>query len=164
MNTPCPPKLFERRPTPWTRWFMAGTRHVLFATALLMHFVVTGMLMQVTNYLGPVYWDTPWWSLPALSQGVDVGWALGALIFLVPGLPEFWVLGTPSDRTEILWIDFAVCMGPLLLWLAYEFGVYRPFRARNPPPRPGLVGVLYRTSWSVWKLGREEALSRLAKP
>lgn len=163
MHAPCPPEHPERRPSRRTRWLITGIRHVLLAAAFLMHIYAVGMLIPGTNHLGPVYWDTPLWSLPALSQGVDVGWALGALIILVPGLPELWVLGTPADRSEILWSDFAFCMGPLLMWLAYEFGVYRPFRARNPLPSPGLIGFLFRTSWSIWKLGRKETLNRLAK-
>ena len=39
-----------------------------------------------------------------------------------------------------------VCMGPLLLWSAYKFLVYRPFRAKYSLPKPGLLGALFRTT------------------
>lgn len=161
MTHPFPASPLADRPKPWVRWTVTSIRRVLLIAFILTHAALTYGLTLATNHLGPVYWHTPWWDLPALSQGVDVGWGLAILIFLVPGLPELWQLGLPADQYQLLWPDVAVTLGPLLALVAYEFLVYRPFRARHPLPTPGLLASFLKATRAFWKMGRVEVLSRL---
>ena len=135
--TPTPPPSRNRAAQRWSH-VLAG-RWVVLAMFLIMHIgVVGGVVSLETQSVGQALGLLPAGqaSSPGAGGGMvaAVSGGLAVALFVLPGVPELLFAFHPEIEDAFAG-EWLLPLLPLCLVLAYEFLVYRPFRARRPHVR-----------------------------